>query len=353
MKILINDLVIKEKLCNMNCDYCITKTNTLKKNDFFCKKYEYFEGSELQKNVDMVTNRLYERFKPAILKVSGGEILLVKGIVDYLTKHCRNYARVQLLTNGLLLSHETIDKLNDIRNINLQISLDHHTLAGNFYRTKDQKTLSTILNNIDYAISKGLPVEINCVLNDRNTYNICDFAKYLLNYGSSVLLLPFPVRGSNRELYFPQKWQLSGIEKLIDDYKIYKNILPPKIYLETLYEFLMFGKRKRRCFFSKVAIGSFDNGYITPCSNYWFSTFGSVLNDNSEDLFRKIETANIYNVLCSSQHQLNACLQCFTPWEIINLYLENMITIEELKKIHLYSFEGIETYLKQIKGGKK
>ena len=93
-----------------------------------------------------------------------------------------------------------------------------------------------------------------------------------------------------------------------------------------------------------MSIGSFDNGHITPCSNYWFYTFGSVLEENFDKVLERIDNEKIYKILCNAQHQLKVCSQCFTPWEIINLYLENLISLDELKKIHLYSFEGIETY---------
>lgn len=354
--ICINDFVIREDVCNMRCQYCLTGTSLFKKIEsagYDDKRLVYSEGTQLQKNIDEVTNRLFERFKPAILKISGGEILLIKGIIEYLKKHSKNYSRVQLLTNGLLLTHDIAKELSLIPNLCLQISLDHHTLDGNMHRTKDDDVLLKILNNLDYAVSQGINIEINCVLNDKNTHIIPSFAQYLLKYKGRVILLPFPVRGKEKNQFMPRKEQLSGIETLIKEYEFFCDILPPKIYLEFLYDFMKSGRRKSKCIFPKIALGSFDDGNITPCANYWFTAFGNVLHEDCDLVLDKVGSEKIYNVLCNQKHMLEECAQCFTPWEILNLYVEGLISIDELKRIPLYFFEGIETYLQNLIGEEK
>lgn len=354
--ILINDFVVREDACNMRCEYCLTGTSLFEKvilDQELDKRLVYTEGTRLQKSMDEVTNRLFKRFKPAILKISGGEILLIKGITDYLNKHSKNYAKVQLLTNGLLLVPDMAKELSSIPNLCLQISLDHHILEGNIYRTKDSSVLLRILNNLDYAASLGINIEINCVLNNKNTHIIPSFAQYLLKYRGSVMLFPFPIRGKRKNQFMPQREQLSGIDTLIKEYEFYHHILPPKKYLESLYDFMCLGHRNRKCIFPKIALGSFENGDITPCANYWFYTFGSILNNDYNTVMDKVGTEKIYNVLCNQKHMLNDCTQCFTPWEILNLYVEGSISIDELKRIPLYSFEGIDVYLENLVGEEK
>lgn len=353
--LLINDFVIKEEVCNMRCQYCLTGTSLFEKTTLAEeqeKKLVYSEGTQLQNNLDEITNRIYKRFKPAILKISGGEILLIKGIVDFLKKHSGNYKRVQLLTNGILLTTNIVKELSLIPNLCLQISLDHHTMEGNFYRTQNKEMLLKILSNLNYAVSLGINIEINCVLNDKNTHIIPSFANFLLKYRGYVMLLPFPVRGRMKNKFMPKDEQLKGVYTLIKEYDIYCEILPPKKYLEFLYEFLCTGCRRNKCNFPQMALGSFDDGNITPCANYWFSSFGSVLNRRDTAL-DKIGKDKIYNVLCNSKHLLSECEQCFTPWEILNLYVEGIISLDELKKVPLYSFEGVEKYLEDLIGEKK
>ncbi|MDR0287983.1 MAG: radical SAM protein [Clostridiales bacterium] len=347
----INDLVVREDICNMDCKYCLTGTSKFKDNESV-KSYRnsmvYAEGSELQKNMDTVTERIFNAFGISVLKISGGEILLVKGILDYIKKHAPKYKKVQLLTNGVKLMPDFLSRLKEVENICIQISLDHHTVEGNEYRTQTQDKLQQILDNLDNAVFSGFPVEINCVLHDKNTHLLSDFADYMMKYKGRVTLFPFPVRGKNKYDFYPTENQLSGIEELITRYPEYQEILPPKKYLEYLLRFLQNGTREIPCVFPKIAIGSFDDGNITPCANYWFTSLGNVLIDDPQTVFEKVNTDRVYSILTHDRHRPVECTQCFTPWEILNLYAIGEISIADLKRIPLYSFDGLDDCLSAV-----
>lgn len=348
----INDLVVKEDICNMHCKYCLTGTSVFKENDSVKSQKNamlYLDGSELQKNMDNVTESIFNSLGVSILKISGGEILLVKGIMDYIRKHASKYKKVQLLTNGVLLTPNLLHQLKEIKNICIQISIDYHTVEGNEYRTPIPEKLQQILGSLDCAVQLGIPVEINCVLHNKNTHLLGDFADYLLKYRGCVTLFPFPVRGKNKYDFYPKANQLSGIEKLINRYAEYQEILPPKAYLEYLLRFLQSGKREIPCVFPKIAIGSFDDGNITPCANYWFTSLGNILNEDSQAIFEKVNTDRIYSILMHDRHRPTECTQCFTPWEILNLYAMGELSITDLKGLPLYSFDGLEDSLSEIK----
>jgi len=347
----INDLVVKEDICNMQCDYCLTGTSEFKDSESIKAQRNslvYANGSELQRNMDAVTESIFNAFGVSILKISGGEILLVKGIMDYIKKHAPKYKKVQLLTNGVKLTLDFLDQLKKVENISIQISIDHHTLEGNEYRTPTQGKLQRILDSLDNAVCSGLPVEINCVLHNKNTHLLSDFADYLMRYKGRVTLFPFPVRGKNKYDFYPIANQLSGIEELIKQYPEYQEILPPKVYLKYLLRFLQSGKREIPCIFPKIAIGSFDDGNITPCANYWFTSLGNVLGDDSQAVLKKINADRIYSVLMHERHRPVECTQCFTPWEILNLYAMGELSISDLKRLPLYSFDGLEASLSEI-----
>lgn len=347
----INDLVIKEDICNMHCKYCLTGTSHFK--DIESVKLQkntlqYADGSELQKNMDTVTESIFNAFGISILKISGGEILLVKGIMDYIKKHAPKYKKIQVLTNGVLLTSDLLGQMKEIENICLQISIDHHTIEGNEYRTPTLDKLQKILDNLDHAVQSGIPVEINCVLHDKNTHMLASFVDYLLKYRGHVTLFPFPVRGKNKHDFYPNASQLSGIEELINHYTEYQEILPPKAYLEYLLRFLQSGKREIPCIFPKVAIGSFDDGNITPCANYWFSSLGNVLSEEPKTVFNNVNTDRIYGILTHDRLRPIECSQCFTPWEVLNLYAIGKITVDDLKRLPLYSFDELENTLLEI-----
>ncbi len=349
---LINDLVVKEHICNMHCTYCLTGTSNLKKAGMEkvqeCAFLRYQDGSVLQKQLDSVTDTLHHIFQIPILKISGGEILLISGLTNYLKKHAPNYKVVQILTNGLLLDDQILMEFRKIGNICLQISLDHHTLKGNQYRTAKQKDLDQILLNLDKAVRYEIPVEINCVLHNKNTHILNDYVKYLSKYDNKITFFPFPVRGAEKDSFFPEKEQLRGLSDVLKSYRSYKGILPPKPYLERLLCFLQTGVRDIPCIFPRIAIGSFDDGNITPCANYWFTCLCNILHEREpEKIAETVEQAGIYHVLLSKHTLFNECRTCFTPWDILNLYAKGEISLDEVCSIPVYAHPEVRQVLKK------
>lgn len=353
-KYLVNDFVVAEEYCNMNCSYCLTNISDFKekhKNAEKRTKYilNYKKNEKLRSKINNVSDVITTNFNVAILKISGGEILMVKEILEYIKIQAKNYKVVQLLTNGLLLNEQMLQELKKIDNICIQLSIDHHTPEGNAYRTKDKRLLSNILNNIDAIVKYGIPLEINCVLTDKNTMIINEFANYLLKYkNNKVMLFPFPVRGVNRDFFYPKAEQFIGIEKLIENYDKYKDIMAPKVYLEYLYNFLKIGQRDIRCVIPALTIGTFDDGTVTPCPNYWFSTLGNLLEENMVDTVKKIGSDKIYRLLLNTNNKIKECRKCFTPWETLNLYFAGILSMDELCASPLYSFEGVREYLTDL-----
>ncbi len=105
-KILFNDFVVAEDKCNMRCEYCLTQTSKINKNgnklcgaDVF-SDCSYYEGTAFCKRLDAIQEKILEQLDVAILKISGGEILLLPGIQSYILKQAKRYKGVQVLTNG-------------------------------------------------------------------------------------------------------------------------------------------------------------------------------------------------------------------------------------------------------------
>lgn len=351
-KLLINDFVVAEDICNMNCKYCLTDISEFKEKHKANKKkpiknYAYEQNEKLKDNIDSISKHIHNNFDTAILKISGGELLLVKGIEKYISEQSKKYKVVQILTNGVLLNDKLLNEFKKLGNICMQISIDHHTLEGNSYRTENTNVLNRILDNIDKTVKANIPLEINCVLTDRNTEKINEFADYLVQYDGGVMMFPFPIRGPLRDDFYPKTEQLDGVKKLIDNYSKYKKIIAPKLYLEYLYKFLISGTRETCCSLPFHAIGTFDDGTVTPCPNYWFNDFGSLLKDDIGRVVSKVGSDKIYKLL--SENRLPECKKCFTPWDILNLYIEGIISLDELCKSPLYSFPDIREYLVSLK----
>jgi len=353
-KYLFNDFVVAEDKCNMQCEYCLTQTSQFKKehdeSNLGVKKLSdltYKEGTEFQKKMDAIQENLLEGIDVAILKISGGEILILPQILDYILKQAKVYKGVQVLTNGVLLNEQILRKFKEAENICLQISLDHHTMEGNSYRTKKEVVLKRVLDNIDLAYEIGVPVEINCVLTDKNTGILSSFLEYLLKYEEGVIVYPFPVRGSERNSYYMKDEQIVEIQNIIENYHKYEKVLAPRVYMEYILDFLKTGKRKINCYLPYMAVGVFEDGTVTPCPNYWFTSLGSLLEDKQK-VVNKIGKNYIYEVLTCNKNPFKQCKTCFTPWETFNLYVEGIMSYEELTKSPSYRFPGVKEYIKSI-----
>lgn len=344
---LMNDLVIAEKACNMNCAYCLTNTSNLNGNGQ--ARMNYREGASLYEDLEQIFTRLREFEDTCILKISGGEVLLIRHIDQFIRKQAEQYKVIQILTNGTLLTEEFLIGLKHFDNICIQISLDHHTLRGNAYRMKDEKQLQQILKNLEMAVAYDFPVEINCVLTDRNTAILEEFASYLLRYkGKKLMLLPFPVRGRLKQEFFPAPKQCDGVRKLLDFYEVYKDILAPFAYLKELYQYLKTGIRTDYCYIPQIARGIFDDGRMTPCPNYWFTDTDNVC-DVQNDTSEAEKTNKMYKLLISAQEKLKECRGCFTPWELFNLYVSEKLSWDDFTRVPLYSFPQIAEDLKVLK----
>lgn len=354
-KLIFNDFVVAEDICNMKCEYCLTQTSHFEKeHEMTCEEkrklssYNYCEQPEFQERMDDIQENLLREMDIAVLKISGGEIMMLPKIEEYILLQAKKYRKVQVLTNGVLLKKEQLARFKEAKNICLQISLDHHTMEGNSYRTKDDRILKRILENLELAYEAGLPVEVNCVLTDRNTKVLSGFLDYLLRYEKGVVVYPFPVRGAQKSQYYMREEQIEEIQKIVDEYERYENILAPKTYMEHLLDFLKTGQRKGRCYLPYLAMGVFEDGTVTPCPNYWFNSLGCVL-EEPQKVVAKAGTDFIYQVLCGKRNQREECRACFTPWEAVNLYIDGAITYEELAKTPSYSFQGAEEYIADMK----
>jgi MoaA/NifB/PqqE/SkfB family radical SAM enzyme len=351
---LVNDLVISEENCNMTCTYCLTDASEFKvkhmnhplRNPPVKLTYE----NEFKEQIDKVTDTTLKNFDISILKVSGGEVMLIDKITDFLSKEAPKYKVLQILTNGMNLNEEILDEFKSWGNVVLQISIDHHTLEGNSHRFSSQKLQDRLLNQIDLVVKKDIPLELYCVLNDKSTGILDTFLDYLLRYKErDIILFPFPVRGPMKDLFYPKKEHFSTVKRVLNEFNQYKDILPPLPYMERLYQFLIEGGRTFGCYLSRMVFGTFNDGSVTACPNIWFNHLGNLIHDESQHIFEKVENTGFYKLLNSPKPRLDACKSCYTPWDMLSLYIEDLITIDELSESPMYRHPDVKNRLVELK----
>ena len=73
---------------------------------------------------------------------------------------------------------------------------------------------------------------------------------------------------------------------------------------------------------------------------------GDLTNDDEwEGALDKVNSAPFYELLLGARPRLNACKGCFTPWDTLSLYFEDLITLDELCRAPSYGKAEVRAFL--------
>lgn len=179
--------------CNFNCSYCFEGRQ---------KKY----GLMSHEVVDNIINffksqKNYDNFSVTWF---GGEPTLAFNVIELLTKKFiamyPNYSNAGLMTNGYLLDKDKVDKLNELRIGEIQITIDGPDESHDKIRkNKDGKpTYNKIIQNIDYLVesSYGGKCSIRVNLDKKNKNEYVDLYLNLKNRykDSCIRIYPDAIR---------------------------------------------------------------------------------------------------------------------------------------------------------------
>src|SRR5699024_6703409 len=137
-----NDLVSNADVCHLSCNYCLTGERNLKEERNLKLIFEppprgdYTTDTPLGRNVTGAADRPRTTFDMPLLKVTGGEIFLIRGIMDFLEQEAAKHEVLVVQTNGVLVREEHLARLRSRGNVVLQVSLDSHLYGGNSYRVQ-------------------------------------------------------------------------------------------------------------------------------------------------------------------------------------------------------------------------
>ncbi len=355
MNFLMNDFIITPDLCNYKCDYCLYKeAPDWEKNNNSNRIKTVYDKEGDNKDFFIKTKGILEKydsiFKTPILRICGGELFYIKDIMSFIEQIHGNYETVQIISNGHFLDDELLSRIKNLNNCILHISLDGHTLELNSRRLKNSAYQDRLINNIKNVIKMGIPLEIATCLTDANTKRYEEMVSYFYGLEGDVLLLPFPVRGEECKEFYPSSEDKEVFSRILSYFDNYKEILPPYKYLERLCSFFNDGRRREGCHIPKAIIQTFHNGDITACCMDWSVKLGNATKDLSSEIADSICNCKMYNLYSLTPPRLASCRTCFTVSEIINLYIDGQISVEDLQKMKL--FAGKES-LKLVESIKK
>jgi MoaA/NifB/PqqE/SkfB family radical SAM enzyme len=352
--LLANDFVLREDNCNLSCEYCLTGQSNFKTRHSLKLIFEppqkdtYSPETALGQRMHGVVDGVRQASPLPVIKLTGGEIFLVRGIMDFLRKLSKEYATVVIQTNGVLVNDEAAQEIQSWGNACLQISLDAVSYEGNSYRSSSARQHKLVIDKIFSLLERKIPTEIYTVLNDRSVPWLADTLKQLMPYHRHLQVCPFPVRGPDKEKFYPRQDQIPLVRAILDDFDQYAPVSPPRAYWQRLVRFLEEGGRNFRCHLPRFAFTTFDDGVLTPCPNIWFNTIGNVLKEDGGKVVEQIGKTAFYQLLLADKPRIDACKGCFTPWDTLSMYMDGEITIDELCASPMYSAPQSRAVIERI-----
>ncbi|MGJ5712884.1 GTP 3',8-cyclase MoaA [Staphylococcus auricularis] len=145
--------------CNFRCDYCMPK-------EIFGDDYVFLPKDELLTFDEMVRiAKIYTELGVKKIRITGGEPLLRRDLYKLIYKlnQLEGVEDIGMTTNGLLLKKHG-QKLYDAGLRRINVSLD--AIDDSVFQAINNRNIkaSTILQQIDYAVSIGFYVKINVVI---------------------------------------------------------------------------------------------------------------------------------------------------------------------------------------------
>jgi cyclic pyranopterin phosphate synthase len=200
--------------CNLDCFYCHHEgeNDGLKKDE-----NGYMTPEEIEKIVEIASKVGIEK-----LKITGGEPLLRKDIVDIVKRSSKHMKEVSMTTNGVLLDKYAIPlKEAGLNRVNVSFDGLEPTT---FHMITNKDYFNKVKQGVSAAVKTGLsPIKLNMViLKDINEKEIPHAIEFSSNVGAILQLIEFEGSKEKAEDILFQKYyiNLKQIEKMLENQAI-------------------------------------------------------------------------------------------------------------------------------------
>ena len=214
--------------CNFRCDYCMPK-------EIFGDDYTFLPKNELLTFEELTRiSKIYAQLGVKKIRITGGEPLLRRNLYKLVEQLnlIDGIEDIGLTTNGLLLKKHGKNLYQaGLRRIN--VSLD--AIEDNVFQEINNRNIkaSTILEQIDYAVSIGFEVKVNVVIQKGvNDDQIIPMIDYFKNKNIEVRFIEFMDVGNDNG------WNFNKVvtkEEMLNMIEQHFEISPvaPKYYVEV------------------------------------------------------------------------------------------------------------------------
>ena len=214
--------------CNFRCDYCMPK-------EIFGDDYTFLPKNELLTFEELTRiSKIYAQLGVKKIRITGGEPLLRRNLYKLVEQLnlIDGIEDIGLTTNGLLLKKHGKNLYQaGLRRIN--VSLD--AIEDNVFQEINNRNIkaSTILEQIDYAVSIGFEVKVNVVIQKGvNDNQIIPMIDYFKNKNIEVRFIEFMDVGNDNGWNFNKVVTKEEMLNMIEQH-FEINPVTPKYYGEV------------------------------------------------------------------------------------------------------------------------
>lgn len=297
--------------CNLFCKHCSSNSGSNHKDtDIDDQSIELIANTLIQ-------NKVFE------VVIEGGEPFLYKNIIKILKLLSNNNIRLEVVTNGMLLTDEIIEKIKDLNFNFIQISLDAIDNEKGKKIRSNYWNFEIIDENIKKLISNNIPVRIATVLLDENYNYILDILQYAIKRKARDFRVIGYVpqgRGTVNQMVKPSEWE--HITKcLLNEKKKYEdkiNIITPLPNFDTLLcdnpysnnilDAFSYTEDDIFCEACTAYCAIESNGDVIPCSFFNSTEFiaGNLLQDNLKNIWE----SKVFSQFRNLGQLQEKCIKC-------------------------------------------
>lgn len=263
--------------CNLRCKFCYVSASV--------KKNGELDTRDAKKIINIIKTDAMVPF----LSFTGGEPTLRKDLPELIAYARKIGLRVNLITNGTLITREYAERLREAGLQSAQVSIEgpipevHDELTG--VPGSFQKTIEGVKN----LIRARIYVHTNTTLNRKNVNYLNEFIELFRSLGlkrfSMNLIIPEGNALSHQELYLKYSEVGENINFLKEKARehgiefMWYSPLPMCIYNTVMY-----GLGSKKCAACHGLLSVDPYGNILPCSSYP-GAVGNLLEENFEEIW--------------------------------------------------------------------
>jgi len=307
--------------CNLKCEFCYAGCN--------CTSNPAKDDKEMSPDeVEKIIGKIFNDAKVPSISFTGGEPTLDANLQRYIRFAKELGMRVNLITNGTLISKTSAQKLADEGLDSAQVSLEGITNETHDRIVGSQGAFKKSLLGIKNLKSAGISTHTNTTITKTNL-NECflfpEFVHEILENDrfSMNLIIPTGSAAINDKLTIRYSETGQHLEKIIDKSKQYNvEFMWYSPVPMCLFNSIPHGLGNKGCSACDGLISIAPNGDVLPCASYDESV-GNLLEQDFETIWQSVNAVKFRskshaNDLCKSCEDFHICNgACPLYWRII------------------------------------